>query len=239
MGETYLRLPWFLEQQKSIIRMTCGTCKFLGFEFDCSLVSHCLPTNCVCVFYFFGIFDGYRSYLIVYRTIIWVIQVKNTEIYIYHISGQIITTSAQVTLNGGLVRKSPQNPLNSGLGIILICPDIYIYIIPLCGFRFLSLFLQVRFLQVPWWLQDLSKKISSRPCYASSEVLRTSRHLGGGNSNLFGIFAPIPGGNDPIWRSYFSNGLVQPPTRHFFYRPFIHLAVWRILYEKTHSSSTF
>ena len=41
-----------------------------------------------------------------------------------HISGQIITTSAEVTLNGGLVRESPQNPLNSGLGIILICPDI-------------------------------------------------------------------------------------------------------------------
>ena len=38
-------------------------------------------------------------------------------------SGQIITTSAEVTLNGGLIRKLPQNPLNSGLGIILICPD--------------------------------------------------------------------------------------------------------------------
>ena len=38
-------------------------------------------------------------------------------------SGQIITTSAEVTLNGGLIRELPQNPLNSGLGIILICPD--------------------------------------------------------------------------------------------------------------------
>ena len=37
--------------------------------------------------------------------------------------GQIITTSAEVTLNGGLIRELPQNPLNSGLGIILICPD--------------------------------------------------------------------------------------------------------------------
>ena len=37
-------------------------------------------------------------------------------------SGQIIATSAEVTQNGGLVRKSTQNPLNSGLGIILICP---------------------------------------------------------------------------------------------------------------------
>ena len=39
-------------------------------------------------------------------------------------SGQIIATSAEVTLNCGLVRESPQNLLNSGLGIILICPDV-------------------------------------------------------------------------------------------------------------------
>ena len=30
---------------------------------------------------------------------------------------------AEVTLNGGLVRESTQNGINSGLGIILICPD--------------------------------------------------------------------------------------------------------------------
>ena len=30
---------------------------------------------------------------------------------------------AEVTLNGGLVRELPQNPLNSGLGILLICPE--------------------------------------------------------------------------------------------------------------------
>ena len=40
-------------------------------------------------------------------------------------SGQIIATSAEVTPNGGLVRESPQNPLNSGLGIIVICPDVH------------------------------------------------------------------------------------------------------------------
>ena len=39
------------------------------------------------------------------------------------LSGRIIATSAEVTPNGGLVRESPKNPLNSGLGIILICPD--------------------------------------------------------------------------------------------------------------------
>ena len=38
-------------------------------------------------------------------------------------SGQIIATSAEVTPNGGLVREFPQSPLNSGLGIIVICPD--------------------------------------------------------------------------------------------------------------------
>ena len=39
-----------------------------------------------------------------------------------HDAGQIIATSAEVTLSAGLVGESPQNPLNSGLGIILICP---------------------------------------------------------------------------------------------------------------------
>ena len=43
-------------------------------------------------------------------------------------SGQIIATSAEVTPNGGLERESSHNPLNSGLGIIVIFPDIYIYI---------------------------------------------------------------------------------------------------------------
>ncbi len=31
-------------------------------------------------------------------------------------------------------------------------------------------------------------------------------------SNIF-YFHPEPWGNDPIWRAYFSDGLVQPPTR--------------------------
>ena len=54
--------------------------------------------------------------------------VRIWPVYAMYISGQIITTSAEVTLNGGLVRELPQNPLNSGLGIILICPDIYKYV---------------------------------------------------------------------------------------------------------------
>ena len=37
-------------------------------------------------------------------------------------AGQIIATSHDLTPNGGLVREFPKNPLNSGLGIIVICP---------------------------------------------------------------------------------------------------------------------
>ena len=37
--------------------------------------------------------------------------------------------------------------------------------------------------------------------------------LGGGNSNMFGIFTPKIGEDEPILtNSYFSDGLVQPPT---------------------------
>ena len=41
------------------------------------------------------------------------------------ISAEIIATSAEVTPNKGLVKESPQNDLNSGLGIIVICPEIF------------------------------------------------------------------------------------------------------------------
>ena len=41
---------------------------------------------------------------------------------------------------------------------------------------------------------------------------RMKQLLGGGNSNIFGIFHPDPWGNDPIWRACFSKGL-KPPTR--------------------------
>ena len=43
-------------------------------------------------------------------------------------SGQIITTSAEVTLNGGLVMQYRQNPLNSGLGNIVICPETWLHV---------------------------------------------------------------------------------------------------------------
>ena len=43
-------------------------------------------------------------------------------------SGSPSSASAEVTLNGGLVRElPPKSPKHSGLGIILICPDWYSY----------------------------------------------------------------------------------------------------------------
>ncbi len=55
--------------------------------------------------------------------LIWAFAYETCYLESMHPSGQVITTSADVTLNGGLIRELPQNPLNSGLGIILICPD--------------------------------------------------------------------------------------------------------------------
>ena len=40
-----------------------------------------------------------------------------------------------------------------------------------------------------------------------------------GETSLF-LFNPRIGGNDPIWRAYFLNGLVQPPTRCCFQENF-------------------
>ena len=40
-----------------------------------------------------------------------------------YILGQIIAPAAEVTPNGGLVREAAPDPLNSGLGIVVISPD--------------------------------------------------------------------------------------------------------------------
>ena len=40
-------------------------------------------------------------------------------------------------------------------------------------------------------------------------------HLGAGNSNTFYVHPDILG-NDPIWRAYFSKGLVQPPPSKMY-----------------------
>ena len=68
------------------------------------------------------------------NVIFLVVTVTGRRLHPTYIFGQIITTSAEVTLNGGLIRELPQNPLNLSLGIILICPDIYIYIHVFSGF---------------------------------------------------------------------------------------------------------
>ncbi len=72
-------------------------------------------------------------------------------------SGQIRTTSAEVTPNGGLVRESPQNPMNSGLGIIVICPD-----------QSMS--------QQP---NNLLQPTLSRPTYHQRIVIAYENHIGG------------------------------------------------------------
>ena len=68
------------------------------------------------------------------------------------------------------------------------------------------------------WLENgpgLSRCISYwRWGYSSQAMLvdqRVNHCLGGGNSNIFGLFTPI-WGRFPISRSYFLQGLVQPPT---------------------------
>ena len=58
---------------------------------------------------------------------IWTPSKRNT-IYIYISESGQITTSAEVTLKWWFSKGIFQNPLNSGLGIILVCPDIHIYI---------------------------------------------------------------------------------------------------------------
>ena len=64
-------------------------------------------------------------------------------------SGQIIATSAEVTPNGGVVRESFQNLFNSGLGIIVICPEslglAFLYVSPKAvggGFKITEMKLQ-------------------------------------------------------------------------------------------------
>ena len=48
------------------------------------------------------------------------------------------------------------------------------------------------------------------------------------------IFIPKPWGNDPIWRAYFSNELVKPPTR--FYRGFL---VSKICWKESHKLTIY
>ena len=65
---------------------------------------------------------------------------------------------------------------------------------------------------LPWGLAHWYRE--SLGIHGNPSILKTSHHLGGGNSKIF-YFHPETWGNDPSWRAYFSNGL-KPPTRPFF-----------------------
>ena len=58
------------------------------------------------------------------------------------------------------------------------------------------------------------------PGFYSTGEKRTSKNAGlGGGFEYFLDFHPEVWGNDPIWRAYFSNGLVQAPTRGTILEP--------------------
>ena len=56
-------------------------------------------------------------------------------------------------------------------------------------------------------------------CVAKRSMRRESRTIGGDNSNIFSIFIPKFGGNDPICRSYLSDGLKLNHQRENKYWP--------------------
>ena len=67
---------------------------------------------------------------------------------------------------------------------------------------------------VVWW------KTSWKNCFPVTQFSNGNLpFLGGGNSNIFGIFTPDPWVvHHPIWRAYFSDGLLQPPKPVFLFR---------------------
>ena len=93
----------------------------------------------------------------------------------------ILATSAEVTPNGGLVRESPHNPLNSGSGIIVTCPDICLFVYILVD-RILVDFNQHRFIVVG--------------TYRSGQIIATSHDLTPKGS--YGREIPLFQGN-PGW----------------------------------------
>ncbi len=62
------------------------------------------------------------------------------------------------------------------------------------------------------WLTHRSGSDVQRTRQMNDGWVSARQKLGGGNSKIF-YFYPDTWGNHPIWRAYFSNGLVQPPTR--------------------------
>ena len=68
-------------------------------------------------------------------------------------------------------------------------------------------------LTLSYW--PFSKTYCNCKCFSAREKKTSHSFLGGGNSNIF-HFHPYLGKMNPFWRAYFSNGLVQPPTRFPF-----------------------
>ena len=62
-----------------------------------------------------------------------------------------------------------------------------------------------------WSHESHDPKISKGLDWRPPTIVTLNHLLGGGNSNIF-YFTRTFWGNDPIWRAYFSNGLVQPPA---------------------------
>ena len=60
----------------------------------------------------------------------------------------------------------------------------------------------------PWF--DSAKMITTTLVGAE----KINLHLGGGNSNIFGIFTPKLGEDEPILTGIFFNWVVQPPARY-------------------------
>ena len=71
-----------------------------------------------------GVFFRFASFLGVKQPTKNMVKDESSHVCLVNIAGKIITTSAEVTFNSGLVRDSLPNPLDSGLVLIVVCPDI-------------------------------------------------------------------------------------------------------------------
>jgi len=66
--------------------------------------------------------------------------------------------------------------------------------------------------KLPW---TMISRTSEDNVFVSLSHSQLSNLFLGGGFQVFFYVHPDPWGNDPIWRAYFSRGLVQPPTSHF------------------------
>ena len=78
----------------------------------------------------------------------------------------------------------------------------------------------VPFIQLGWLQPTVINHQSTIGSFHSTNVpaQKRKRPWVVATQTCFGIFTPRIVGNDPIWRSYFSDGLVQAPTRALLFR---------------------